>query len=297
VQTKRDFRLYLLGYPEREDWHSLEAGWFANSEEFEQLAMAEEELIDDYVFGLLSAEDSARFERHFLCSPKRREKVANSRALRQYAQANVEISSAFRFQNWRFFIPGRKWVLILSTACIFLVLTFVYMKHLRTDRSIASISAPASGRPSAQPAFASGAQITNNETEALDSRPSESNEHTSFGRMGVAIMLSPGLTRGDGTQERLTMPADAHFARFTLKNPNAQEGKLKEELLLSTEEVTVWSNEVSLTAGRARSGKLSLDIPGRFLQPDDYQIKLSQVDPTGKWSTIVTYSFRVTRAK
>src|SRR5262249_22755091 len=51
---------------------------------FEQLLMEEDELIDDYLQGMLSRQEKKRFEKIFLVLPERREKLDFARTLRQY---------------------------------------------------------------------------------------------------------------------------------------------------------------------------------------------------------------------
>ena len=256
--------------------------------------MTEDELIDDYVFGLLSSDDRAKFEQHFLSVPKRKEKLANSLALRQYAQAKVEVIPSLRTRNSRFYIRKRKLLLIPIAACLCLVLTVVVVKQHEAMRRLMLPNTASSGKKK-QPVFGPDAQMSENKAAPLNAQRSESNAHKSSG-MEAMLVLSPGLTRGLGAEARLRLPPDARFATFTLLASNAQEGKLKEELL-TAQGVTIFSDEVSVTASQAKLGKLSLVVPVQFLHPDDYQIKLSQADSTEEWGTIATYTFRILQAR
>ncbi|MCI0337298.1 MAG: zf-HC2 domain-containing protein [Acidobacteria bacterium] len=71
---------YLLGELSAEESGRLEERLFAN-EGYEQLLVVEEELIEAYVRGELSARDRERFENHFLTSPARRERVEFTKTL------------------------------------------------------------------------------------------------------------------------------------------------------------------------------------------------------------------------
>lgn len=51
---------------------------------FEEIEMQEEELIQDYVDGHLSADERRRFEKYFFISEERRHKIEFARALRRY---------------------------------------------------------------------------------------------------------------------------------------------------------------------------------------------------------------------
>jgi anti-sigma factor RsiW len=46
--------------------------------------MVEDDLIDDYLDGSLSEQESEKFEQHFLATTERREKLRFAKALRRY---------------------------------------------------------------------------------------------------------------------------------------------------------------------------------------------------------------------
>ena len=73
---------YLLGTLSEEEKTRLEEEYFLDDEEFEQLEIAEDELIDRYVRTELSTEDTHRFEK-LLISPRLSERVEVARILVQ----------------------------------------------------------------------------------------------------------------------------------------------------------------------------------------------------------------------
>jgi hypothetical protein len=80
-------RSYLLGTIAPEVRDDVERRLFSDDRIFwEQICLAEDELVDDYVNGDLDAEERTRFERCFLTTPERREKLSFSRALKAYAE-------------------------------------------------------------------------------------------------------------------------------------------------------------------------------------------------------------------
>lgn len=66
---------YLLGLLPEAESERLEQQYLQNETLFELLQEVEGELIDEYASGVLSSEERQRFEKYFLCSPDRREKV------------------------------------------------------------------------------------------------------------------------------------------------------------------------------------------------------------------------------
>src|SRR5688572_28396605 len=76
-----DLRAYLLGQLPEEQQQRVEARIFADEQAQEEMLAVEEDLIDDYVRGDLSASDRANFESHFLSSERRAQKESLARAL------------------------------------------------------------------------------------------------------------------------------------------------------------------------------------------------------------------------
>ena len=72
---------YLLGDLSEKEKTTLEEGFFSDDEEFEELEIAEEELIDRYVQNELSAEDHRQFKKTLLASPRLLERLEFARIL------------------------------------------------------------------------------------------------------------------------------------------------------------------------------------------------------------------------
>jgi hypothetical protein len=72
---------YLLGNLEEEEQDRIEQRYFTDPELLALVEATEDDLIDAYVRGELSAADRARFESHFLRSRRRRERVKTAEAL------------------------------------------------------------------------------------------------------------------------------------------------------------------------------------------------------------------------
>ena len=65
-------RRYLLGEASEEECASLEQEYFERQEALERIEAAEDDLIEDYLAGQLTAADRDRFERGYLSSPQHR---------------------------------------------------------------------------------------------------------------------------------------------------------------------------------------------------------------------------------
>jgi len=72
---------YLLGELPAGEQRRLEEMFFSDAPAFERLSALEDDLIDDYVCDDLSASQREKFEKHFLVSPERRERLDLAQAL------------------------------------------------------------------------------------------------------------------------------------------------------------------------------------------------------------------------
>jgi anti-sigma-K factor RskA len=118
-----DVRRYLLGDVSTEAQRAVEERLLTEESFMEELTAAEEELIDDYVGGGLSAGERERFERHFLSTEERRRQLRFAQALARYTSergaAKTAAASAARptlVERMRAFWRGRPVMLRAAAA-------------------------------------------------------------------------------------------------------------------------------------------------------------------------------------
>jgi CHAT domain-containing protein/tetratricopeptide (TPR) repeat protein len=87
AHDEEHLRQYLLGELNEAEQQVLEGRLMAESTLFDLLPVAEDELVDDYLGGALSASEHAKFESFFISTPERRRKVSFAMALRRYVTA------------------------------------------------------------------------------------------------------------------------------------------------------------------------------------------------------------------
>jgi hypothetical protein len=124
---------YLLGQLSEDERIEVEDRYLSNAGVFDELVVAEDELIDDYVRGELSLSNRELFERNFLCSVARRERVKSARALMKFADAHA---TSTRVSWWqRLEAPGMQ--LVLAAGFILLIigglLLVIQMRKLGSD--------------------------------------------------------------------------------------------------------------------------------------------------------------------
>lgn len=133
-------RRYLLGTIDPEVRENVERRLFSDEKIFwEQLCLAEDELMDDYVSDDLDDEEERSFKQCFLSTEERREKLNFARALK----AHVESERAGRIRAWRpfggrLFVPS--WA-AAAAALLLLVLPALTWQLARPSASRHEVSA------------------------------------------------------------------------------------------------------------------------------------------------------------
>lgn len=90
MSTSRDeqdpIRLYLLGTFDDRGKDEFERRLFANDEFLEEVMAAEDQLIDEFLTGDLTPDEAAMFEKNFMVTEERRQKLRLGKNLRTYAR-------------------------------------------------------------------------------------------------------------------------------------------------------------------------------------------------------------------
>jgi CHAT domain-containing protein len=99
-------RQYLLNQISADEQHQIEQRLLTDDEFFDQLQASEDELVDQYLAGNLGRDEAAMFEKHFLITPERRQKLRFAEALRKYVATHSgelpqTAAAAHRRTGWR----------------------------------------------------------------------------------------------------------------------------------------------------------------------------------------------------
>ena len=318
----------LGGLSERER-ERLEGEYFEDDEAFEQMLIAEEELIDAYARGELSAEQRVRFEELFLSSPQTRERVQFARVLAgavsdaRAAKTTLETKSvarpAFlaalraRGAALRFAFAGAA----LAAAVGFPWLLFerarmsAELRQLRGERAALSertremeqraaverarreeLRAQLEGER-ARPTPEGGRQEDN---AARQQRPSPDIGSRQTPRPSViSFVLTPGLVRGGGAR---TLPVPRSASAVVLRLNVEAGAYLSYRAVIETADGRqVWrAPSVKLRQPASSGGAINLPaVPARDLPAGDYVLLLSGERSDGGFEGVAEYSFRVVR--
>ena len=139
IELDKKLTRYLLGDLSERERIEIEDRYLSNGEFFDELVVAEDELIDDCVRGKLSRKDRELFEQNFLTSTARRERVKSSRALMEFADKHAATPRVSWWQRVRsaFKLESPAMGLALATGFMMLIvgvpLVVIQMSKLRSD--------------------------------------------------------------------------------------------------------------------------------------------------------------------
>ena len=249
-------RAFLLGTLDRDQKTEFEERILTEPGVYEELLVVEEELIDQYLAGELSAFEQQQFETHFLITAERQKNLRFGKLLQKYAISRLDLSEPEEppipvqsFSSQR--TPARRWALgflaaILGCAAIFFVRGLV------------------------------------NKREAA--------EQTIPRVVTVTLLPGSGGTEGSNKHHVVVSPKGA-AVKLELELTNPTFRNYKSELFRENKSLKI-SDELTIEA-KGEQRVVPFTITGEMLRPGDYQVKLSGVLDSGADEFIDNYSFRV----
>ncbi|HJP91825.1 MAG TPA: hypothetical protein VJ875_07705 [Pyrinomonadaceae bacterium] len=322
---------YLLGTLSESERESIESEYFADEDAFEQMLIAEDELIDAYARNELSAQERRQFEENFLNSSPARERVHFARALtgavaeaRRGGTTQVVTSKSspgFFGSVWRgassLRIAGVAIVVILTAGSSWLLVERAGMRRelqeLRAERATLNEKSETLQR-SADAERARSAELTAQlQIERERSQAIKSNQAIARRASGPVqkeyvagqsnitndvetqeFSLTSGSTRG-GAGHELKINSKANFIRLRL-NLETEASYPEYRASLETAEGRVVNSFYALHA--PQSNRESINLPSVRvvdLHPGDYVLLLSGKRADGTFEPVANYSFRVAR--
>jgi hypothetical protein len=256
IGDSTDFRRYLLGELDEPEQEAFERRLMESDEHFQELLIAEDELVDDYCARKLSASQEEKYRRHFLVTPERRRQHRFGVALREHVSAAAEHQPAAPVAERTARRP-LPWLPLAAAAVMTLVVAGVWYV-LQTQRSPVRL------------------EQTARQVEGST----------------VAFFLTSGNLRSlPETEQTITIPAAVAFVELQLDLPSDTLG----EHAVTIEDARNGEilAEGTLPA-RTIEGQTVVvaTVPSELLAPGDYRVVLRA--PSGD-AVLGTYEFRVTR--
>jgi hypothetical protein len=322
--SEKLIKQYLLGTSSEEQQAALEERFFSDDNEFEELEIAEEELIDRYVRSELSAGDRSSFEQRLAQSPRLRERVEFARLFRgKVAAASVPavaekpVRQAIEKpkQSWWQALFGTSFIaqpasrtafaVPLAIVLVGSVALFLGWMSLRNESGRISAERAAveqRKRELEQQVSDQRARTEQLATDLQDARDQQAaqeklieelraQQQTERPRALTTAFLSLiAGTRSVGRSNTLTIGPTVSHIRLSL--PIAQADYPKYKVTIRTPE----GNAVHQAGGlqkSAQSKTLAVQVPAGRLSSGDYIVNVEGVTPSGYLESVADYSFRV----
>jgi len=307
LDNKELAKRFLLGSLSEAERAKIEDGFLAQDDFYQELLIAEDDLIDAYVRGELPASDRALFEQRTLTSSQLRERVEftqtlfdsiSTKAVVVPARTTVDSISWWQSLAAAFTIRHPALGFGFAAALVVIVLGGLWFvaEKLRTRPAPeqAQIIQPPSVVPRELPTpggTPEPQQLTGDEVKPVRTPVAEPTERTA--PVFAAFTLTPGLVRGGGGAEPLVLRAVVTDIRLRLTLEG--ESYEKHRATISTPEGTrVWSGQLS-NGSSIKSSQLTLSLPARLFKNGDYVLDLSGANAPGKWESVADYSFRIVK--
>lgn len=146
-EVQQRLRRYLLGQLSDDAREEVERDLMSGGDElFQELLIAEDEIIDEYLSGKLDSAERQRFQGHFLATPERHEKLKFGHALSRYLSSHAEDTPerqpvAFEWTRPLFSSPWRVAVAAVILVAIGLGVWRVFFHQSEVDKGLLALNA------------------------------------------------------------------------------------------------------------------------------------------------------------
>jgi hypothetical protein len=268
IEAQKEIRQYLLGTLSPEQAAEFEARLLIDTEIYEELLIAEDELIDQFIEGEIAPAEREAVEKHFLQTPERMKQLTFARMLKSYVSANTsptpEVSEPkpraesvsvdpLKKRSFRTLLFPRNPALgfSLAGALLLIIIGGVWMANRLLNR-------------------------------------------TSQPQTVWAVELTPGLQRDGGEITSFAIPGTADITRLELDLSDDQYPSYQVEVLdIDGRSVMTGKNLKAQTAKGRRI--VQLEVKSALLSPGAYRAKLSGLSADGKLESLETYPFKILR--
>ena len=301
---------YLLGLVADEATERLDEASIADDEVAIRLRVVESDLVDSYVRGKLGGETLARFESHYLSSPRRRERVrlaasfigAVDRSVARAEGARGTLGSA-RPTRLTWMATAAAFVIFVSGILLF---EFGRPRHERPDtnsarsvpeRGLEQVDRRLAREPAAGAASVEERDRARARPSAAGSTPTIPGPESPGGRAAaqgqiVAVVLLPP-TRAVAPIPTLAIPAAADRVRFELRLESNDFAAYRVGLKDPASNRILWRSEWIPARLAAEQASVSVVIPASLFERQHYSLDLAGRDAGRREDVIGSYTVRI----
>jgi hypothetical protein len=300
----------------------FERDYLTNEDLFNELQEVEEELIDDYASGALTAEQRESFEKYFLRSSARREKLAFARAMTERAvvwQSGTLVSTDrpvldptlvqsphYSSSFWRRPVPAwRQWLAIAAAVVLAVGLGIFWLRDRELQRQLKVADGnyarlrqevDTQSKMTAETKLALAAeqqqtQLLESQVDQLQTSPADKIGATIVNIvLGIDYLISS--TRG--AEKKVKTVAVSPNARVVRLNLNVGASSFDSfNILLRRIDRVVWRRTGLKAKAAGDLRKLNLSIPAEILTPGDYELLLLGAPTEGDAQLIGRYFLKI----
>jgi hypothetical protein len=273
-------RRYLLGQASEQECAGIERDYFVDEAAGDGIAGVEEALIEDYLAGRLAPDENRQFERHYLASPRHRQRVELIRHLGATApdqrRIGIEQPQSIGLRPGRFRLVALAATVVITVGTVAALWGFLARRSAQQSQARSEPQSAPASRPS-----------TSTVPEPRSGQPASSPQL-------LAFSLSPTTVRSASDSPSLVIPAGTEVVSLQLEREAA-------DVVVSNPSVVIQR----VGGGEVWRGNAEVlgvvfervDVPAAVLIPDDYAVVLSGSDQSGVQQELSRYFLRVRAAR
>jgi anti-sigma-K factor RskA len=311
---------YLLGELPEDQQVEIEDRAFSDTDYLATITAVENDLIDEYVRGELSATDRQRFESRFLASAERRKRVEFAKALgavvsESTAPGKNVVQTETRW-SWRESLyaflsglnPAARLAFVATSILVVIGAAWLFVETQRLRRQVTQLQAEKQAGQNAQQAL-EAEQKRNAELNARLDQEKQQREQTDESLRQLterpeatnpapppviaSLTLLPGLARGGGQKPTLDLSNDAHLVRLQIGIDPEEQYKSFAVELRTLAGRQVWNRENLAARTRRGSRAIGLTLPATVLKSGEYELRLRGLTEGGGSEDVGFYYFNV----
>lgn len=310
---------YLLGDLPEEQQVEIEDRAFSDKDYLASIIAVENDLIDEYVRGELSAADRQLFESRFLASAERRKRVAFAKALRTVVSEAPEpekkvLQDAPRW-SWHDSLyaflsglnPAARLAFVAAAILLIVGAAGLVVETLRLRRQVNQLQAEKQSGQDLQQALDQerrrneelNAQLNQEkqhreQTDEALRQLTETTEATNPARPVIAsLTLLPGLSRGGDQKPNLDLSSDARLVRLQIGIDPEEQYKSFAVELRTLAGRHIWSREKLAARTRRGTRAVMFTLPATVLKSGEYELGLRGLTEGGGLEDVGFYYFNV----
>ena len=319
INNEKLISRYLLGELPEEQQVEIEDRAFSDKDYLAGITTVENDLIDEYVRGELSAADRQRFETRFLASAERRKRVEFAKALRNVVSESTapekKVIHDVRRWSWRdslyAFLNGLNPAVRLAfvAAAILLIVgaAWLFVETWRLQRQVNRLQAEKQSGQGLQQAL-DAERKRNEELNARLNQEKQQREQTDESLRQLtetpeatkpappvfaSLTLLPGLSRGGGQKPNLDLSNDVRLVRLQIGIDPEEQYKSFAVELRTLAGRQVWNRENLAARTRRSSRAVGLTLPATVLKSGEYELRLRGLTEGGGSEDVGFYYFNV----